>query len=104
MLEANPSSLKTKLSAGQKLMIAGLICLQIPSGAVFFPLATIIILTGVGGPLSMVFWVIGTMPFSLAMKYKAAWQSGEDTEGGQLSRVVTEDVSQKVPLTNVELT
>jgi hypothetical protein len=38
--------------------------------------ATVIILTGVGAPLSMIFGAIGTMPFSLAMKRKAAWQSG----------------------------
>jgi hypothetical protein len=66
---------KAKLSARQKMVIAGLLCLQVPSSAIFYPAATVIILTGVGAPLSMVFWEIGTMPFSLAMKRKAAWQS-----------------------------
>jgi hypothetical protein len=76
MPRSNQTSPKAKLTAGQKLKIAGLICLQIPSGAIFYPMATVIILTGVGAPLSMIFWAIGTMPFSLAMKRKAAWQSG----------------------------
>jgi hypothetical protein len=48
-------------------------------------MATIIILTGVGAPLSMALWAIGTMPYSLAMKRKAEWQyRGERTaEDGQ---------------------
>jgi hypothetical protein len=75
MLAFDPSA-AAKLSAGQKLVIAGLFCLQILSGAIFYPLATVIMLTGVGAPLSMIFWAIGTMPFSLAMKRKAEWQSG----------------------------
>jgi hypothetical protein len=62
------------LSARQKLVIGALLCLQVPSGALFYPTATIIILTGVGAPLSMALWAIGTMPFSMAMKRKAEWQ------------------------------
>jgi hypothetical protein len=93
MLVSNPTSPKTQLSASQKCVIAGLLCLQVPSGAIFYPLATIIILTGVGAPLSMVFWAVGTMPFSLAMKRKAAWQSGRqwDIEDGQHPRVIADD-------------
>ena len=78
MVESNPTSTKTKLTFSQKLLIAGLICLQVPSGAIFYPLATIIVLTGVGAPLSMILLRIGTMPFSLAMKRKAEWQSGAE--------------------------
>jgi len=93
MLVSNPSSPKAKLPARQKLLIAGLICLEIPSSAIFYPAATIIILTGVGAPLSMIFWKIGTMPFSMAMKRKAAWQSrGElENEDGRHPRVVAND-------------
>jgi hypothetical protein len=78
MVAANPSSPKSKLTAGQKLVIAGLLCLQIPSGALFYPVATVIVLTGVGAPLSVILLRIGSMPFSVAMKRKAAWQSGEE--------------------------
>ena len=104
MPEPNPSSHETKLSVGQKLMIAALICLEIPFAAIFYPLATIIILTGVGAPISMLFWAIGTMPFALAMKYKATWQSDEDrqTEHGQHPRVANDDMSEDVPVTSGE--
>jgi len=81
MVVSNPNSPKTKLTGSQKLLIAGLICLQVPSGAIFYPLATIIVLTGVGAPLSIILLRIGTMPYSLAMKRKAAWQSGEEQNG-----------------------
>jgi hypothetical protein len=76
MRASNPSSPKTKLSAGQKCVVVGLLFLQIPSSALFYPPAIVLILTGVGAPLSMILWAIGTMPFSLAMKQKTAWQSG----------------------------
>jgi hypothetical protein len=76
MLVSNPSSPKTKLSAGQRLAIVGLLLLQIPSGALCYPPATIIMLTGVGAPLSVILWKIGTMPYSSAMRRKAVWQSG----------------------------
>jgi hypothetical protein len=80
MVVSNPNSPKAKLTGSQKWVIAGLICLQVPSGAILYPLATVIVLTGVGAPLSMILLRIGTMPFSLAMKRKAAWQSGEEPE------------------------
>lgn len=73
---SNPNSSKPKLTGGQKWLIVGLISLQVPSSAIFFPLAALFALTGIGVPLSIVFVGIGTMPFSLAMKRKAAWQSG----------------------------
>jgi hypothetical protein len=81
MVVANPNSPKVKLTGRQKWVIAGLLCLQIPSSAIFYPLATIIVLTGVGAPLSIILLRIGTMPYSLAMKRKAAWQSGERRHG-----------------------
>jgi hypothetical protein len=68
---------KAKLSIKQKTLIAGLLFLQIPASALFYPAATIIILTGVGAPLSMALWAIGSMPYSSAMKRKRAWQYGE---------------------------
>jgi hypothetical protein len=93
MVVSNPNSPKVKLTGGQKWLIAGLFFLQIPSGAIFYPLATIIVLTGVGAPLSIILLRIGTMPYSLAMKRKAAWQSGEerDTEHGQDPKVIVGD-------------
>jgi hypothetical protein len=61
-------------------------------------LATIIILTGVGAPLSLIFWAIGTMPFSFAMKRKAAWQFPDEwkVEEGQRPRVVTDATPEEV--------
>jgi hypothetical protein len=80
MPASNSSSPKKKLTGRQKWLIAGLIALQIPSGAIFYPLAAVSSLTGIGIPLSMIFVGIGTMPFSLAMKRKVAWQSGGEWE------------------------
>jgi hypothetical protein len=78
MVVSNPISRKVKLTGRQKWLIAGLLCLQIPSSALFYPVATVIVLTGVGAPLSIILLRIGTMPYTLAMKRKAAWQSGEE--------------------------
>ena len=93
MVVSNPNSPKVKLTGRQKWLIAGLICLQIPSGAIFYPLATIIVLTGVGAPLSIILLRIGTMPYSLAMKRKAAWQSGgeQNVELGQDPNAIVGD-------------
>jgi hypothetical protein len=66
---------KATLPWNQKALIAGLLCLQIPFGIVFFPLAAVLVLTGILAPLAMMFFRIATMPFSLAMKRRAAWQS-----------------------------
>jgi hypothetical protein len=76
MVASNPGSPKAKLTARQKWLIAGLIFLQVPSSVIFYPLAALFALTGIGVPLSVVLMGIGTMPFSSAMKLKAAWQSG----------------------------
>lgn len=80
MLVSNPSSPKSKLTGRQKWLIAGLFLLQVPSSAIFYPLAAVFSLTGIGIPLSMILLGIGTMPFSLAMKRKVAWQSGGGSE------------------------
>jgi hypothetical protein len=77
MVASNPNSPKAKLTGRQKWVIAGLICLQVPSSVLCYPVATLIVLTGFGAPLSVVLLRIGSMPFSMAMKRKAAWQSGE---------------------------
>ena len=82
MVVSDPDSPKVKLTGRQKWLIAGLLCLQIPSSAIFYPVATIIVLTGVGAPLSIILLRIGTLPYSSAMKRKAAWQSGEGRNVG----------------------
>ena len=77
MVVSNPSPPKAKLTGGQKWLIAGLLVLQVPSSLIFYPLAAVFSLTGIGIPLSMIFLGIGTMPFSLAMKRKrgmAIWR------------------------------
>jgi hypothetical protein len=76
IVASNPSPPKAKLTGRQKWVIAGLIFLQVPSSIVFYPLAALFALTGIGVPLSVVLTGIGTMPFSSAMKLKGAWQSG----------------------------
>jgi hypothetical protein len=79
---SNPGSPKAKLTSGQKWLIAVLILLQIPSSVIFYPLAALFALTGIGVPLSLIFMGIGTMPLSSAMKRKAAWQSAGISELG----------------------
>lgn len=76
LLVSNLNSPKAKLTGRQKWLIAVLIFLQVPSSVVFYPLAALFALTGIGVPLSVIFMGIGTMPFSSAMKLKVAWQSG----------------------------
>jgi hypothetical protein len=61
-----------------KLMIAGLLCLEIPFGIVFFPMAAVFVLTGILAPLGMASFALATMPFSLAMKHKSAWHAGNE--------------------------
>ncbi len=80
-----PDASSSKLTGGQKWIIAGLILLQVPSSLIFYPLAAVLALTGILVPVSMVLIGVGTMPFSLAMKYKSAWRSDGISDG---SRVV----------------
>ena len=67
---------RSKLTCGQKWMIAGLILLQIPSSLIFYPLAAIFAITGIFVPIAMVLVGIGTLPISFAMKCKDRWQGG----------------------------
>jgi hypothetical protein len=73
---SNPGSPKSKLTGGQKWMIAGLLIVQIPSSLLFYPLAAIFAITGIFVPIAMVLMGIGTLPFSFAMKCKDRWQGG----------------------------
>jgi hypothetical protein len=65
---------KSKLTGGQKSMIAGLLFLQIPSSLIFYPLAAIFAITGIFVPIAMVLMGIGTLPFTFAMRFKDRWQ------------------------------
>lgn len=59
----------------EKLLIGGLLCLEIPFGIVFFPMAAVFVLTGILAPLGMATFALATMPFSLAMKRRSSWRS-----------------------------
>jgi hypothetical protein len=73
---STPTPQKSKLTGGQKWMIAGLLFLQIPSSLIFYPVAAIFAITGIFAPIAMVLMGIGTLPFSFAMKCKQSWQAG----------------------------
>ena len=73
---STPSPPKSKLTGGQKWMIAGLLFLQIPSSLIFYPVAAIFAITGIFAPIAMVLMGIGTLPFSFAMKCRRNWQGG----------------------------
>jgi hypothetical protein len=76
---SNPAPPKSKLTGGQKWMIAGLLFLQIPSSLIFYPLAAVFAITGIFVPVAMVLMGIGRLPFSFAMKCKDSWQAdGEE--------------------------
>jgi hypothetical protein len=62
---------KVKLSGKKKLLIAGLLCLQVPMGIIFIPLAAVLVLPGFLAPLGIMCFAIGTKPFSLAMKLRS---------------------------------
>jgi hypothetical protein len=64
-----------RLPGREKLLIGALLCLQIPATVVFLPMAAVFVLTGILAPLGMMAFAVGTMPFSLAMRRKSAWQS-----------------------------
>jgi hypothetical protein len=74
----SPKGTKAKLTGGQKCLIASLIVLQVPFSLLFYPLAALFALTGIGVPISMLFMGIGSMPFTSAMKRKTAWQSSPE--------------------------
>jgi hypothetical protein len=73
-----PSSakVKAKLTGRQKLLVGALLLLQVPSSLIFYPVAALFSITGVGVPVSLVLMGVGTLPYSSAMKCKTAWQEG----------------------------
>lgn len=62
----------------KKAFIACLLCLEIPFGVLFFPLAAVLVLTGILAPLGMMSFAIATMPITWAMNCVSAWQSRKD--------------------------
>jgi hypothetical protein len=80
---SDPSSPKSTLTAGQKCLIAGLLILQVPSSLIFYPVAALFSITGIGVPVSLILMAIGTMPYSSAMRCKTAWQSGGGRKVGK---------------------
>jgi hypothetical protein len=83
---SSPRPPKSKLTGGQKWMIAGLLFVQIPSSLIFYPVAAIFAITGIFAPLAMVLMGIGTLPFSFAMKCKQNWQGGGVPEEWNIAR------------------
>ena len=75
-MTGNPGPTGSKLTGGQKWMIAGLLVLQIPSSLIFYPLAAVFAITGIFVPIAMVLMGIGTLPFSFAMKLRDGWRRG----------------------------
>ncbi len=71
---SNSTPPTSKLSGGQKWIIAGLLLLQIPSSLIFYPLAAVFAITGIFVPLALVLMGVGTLPFSFAMKCKDRWR------------------------------
>jgi hypothetical protein len=78
---SSPSPSKSKLTGGQKWMVAGLLLLQIPSSLIFYPLAAVFAITGIFVPIAIVLMGIGSLPFSCAMRWKGRWQGGGVPDG-----------------------
>ena len=66
---------KPSLPWTTRALIALLLCLEIPVGLFFFPLAAVLVLTGILAPLGMMSFSIATKPYALAMRFKAAGRS-----------------------------
>ncbi len=77
MTAVDQDSPKVKLPGKEKLLIAGLLFLEVPSALFFIPLATVLVLTGILAPLGVMSFAVGTKPFSMAMKRKTAWHVNE---------------------------
>lgn len=56
-------------------MIVALVILQVPFSLFFYPLAAIFAITGIFVPVAMVLMGIGSLPFSLAMRYRDRWRA-----------------------------
>jgi hypothetical protein len=65
----------SRLTGGQKTIVAGLLILEIPFALFFYPVAAIFAITGVFVPIAIVLMGVGTLPFSFAMKFKGRWQN-----------------------------
>ena len=83
---SGPRPPTSKLTGGQKCMIAGLLVIQVPSSLIFYPLAAIFAITGIFVPIALVLLGIGTLPFSFAMKCKGRWQGGGVRDGPAIAR------------------
>ena len=66
---------KTALSFKRRLALGGLLCLEIPFGIVFFPMAAVLVLTGILAPLAIMVFKVATMPLTVWMNCKVAWQT-----------------------------
>ena len=66
-----------KVPMREKLLVAGLMILEIPFAIFFIPLATVLVLTGILAPLGMLSFALGTKPFSLALRIKNASKTDE---------------------------
>ena len=84
-LVSDPSPPTSKLTGGQKWMIAGLVLLQIPSSLIFFPLATVFAITGIFVPVALVLMGVGTLPISFALRCKDRWQGGGGRQGSAVA-------------------
>lgn len=78
MLAPKTQSPKASLPWTKKALIAALLCLEIPVGIFFFPLAAVLVLTGILAPLGMMSFTVARMPITWAMKCKSGWQSQRD--------------------------
>jgi hypothetical protein len=65
---------KATLPWKKRLLIAGLLTLEIPFGIVFFPIAAVLVLTGILAPLGIMAFKAATMPLSFALTQRAAWR------------------------------
>jgi len=76
-LESERSPAGSKLTGGQKWVIAGLFVLQVPFGLIFLPLAAVFAITGIFVPVAMVLVGIGTVPVSWALRLRDGWRIGD---------------------------
>lgn len=76
---------KATLSWKRRLVLGGLLCLEIPFGIVFFPMAAVLVLTGILAPVAIMVFKVATMPLTVWMDRKSAWQADAKRErpGGQ---------------------
>ncbi len=72
-----------KLSGAQRAIVAGVLCAQVVTGVIFYPIAAVLVLTGILAPLSIVLARIGTFPLTWLLKRREVWLAGgAPTESG----------------------